>query len=238
MKIVIIGAMQNEVDYLKQNIPLINKKKVTSLDYEYIVGDYDLDRHIEVIIGVGGVGRVKSALLIANLNYVFKLDNNDYIINIGLAGGIGSSRLEDLVIGKGCFYGDVDVRGFASKYRYGQMSGCPLVFKGDERLIDLLSKSNLNLNYGDICTTEAFVTNKDTCDNLIKKFFSDLNVLAFDMESAAYAQSAYAFGNNFLSIRYISDLIGGSSQDTDYKENENRSLKKPYKAIMWILENI
>ena len=238
MKVVIIAAMQEEIDYLARFIPLVNKKEVTSFNYKYIVGDYDMERGIEVIIGISGVGRVASALLMANLNYTFSLSRDDYIINVGTAGGIGPVSVGDSVVGVGSLYGDVNLNIFESKYRYGQMSHCPLVFKGNEYLVNLLKKSDLGLKFGDICTSEAFMVDKDKCERLISDHFSDLHILAFDMESAAYAQSAYLQNNNFLAIRYISDCIGMEKQDEVFEASIENSSIKALKICLYLLDNM
>ena len=238
MKVVIIAAMQEELDTLTRHIPLVNKKVVKSGIYEYIVGDYDLERGIEVIIGVSGVGRVASAILMTNLNDTFKLAKDDYIINYGTAGGNSKVSVGDIVVGINTLYGDVNLNIFESKYRYGQMSHCPLTFSGDERLIKLLKKSDLRLKYGDICTNEAFMVDKNKCDKLINDYFSDLDIKAFDMESAAYAQSAYMLGNNFLAIRYISDVIGMPNQDMVFEEMLKEADRMAINICLYILDNL
>lgn len=238
MKVVIIAAMQEELDTLTRYIPLVNKRIITSGNYKYTIGDYDLERGIEVIIGISGVGRVASALLISDLNHTFNLTKDDYIINLGTAGGINKVNVGDIVVGQNTLYGDVNLNIFASQYRYGQMSHCPLTFSGDERLVKLLKKSDLKLKYGDICTNEAFMVDKDKCNKLINDYFSDLNIMAFDMESAAYAQSAYLIGNNFLAIRYISDVIGMENQDDVFEASVMDADKVALKISLYILDNL
>ena len=238
MKVVIIAAMAEELNTLTRYIPLVNKKVVCSGIYEYIIGDYDLERGIEVIIGVSGVGRVASAILMTNLNDTFKLTKDDYIINYGTAGGNSKVSVGDIVVGVNTLYGDVNLNIFESKYRYGQMSHCPLTFPGDERLVKLLKKSDLRLKYGDICTNESFMVDKDKCDKLINDYFSDLDINAFDMESAAYAQSAYMLGNNFLAIRYISDVIGMPNQDMVFEEMLKEADRMAISICLYILDNL
>ena len=238
MKVVIIAAMPEEVNMLTRKIPLINKRSITSLNQEFIIGDYDLERGIEVIIGVSGVGRVASAILIANLNHTFKLTKDDYIINYGTAGGNDKVSVGDIVVGINTLYGDVNLNIFESKYRYGQMSHCPLTFSGNDKLVKLLKKSDLRLKYGDICTNESFMVDKDKCNKLINDYFSDLNIMAFDMESAAYAQSAYMLGNNFLAIRYISDVIGMPNQDMVFEEMLKEADRMAINICLYILDNL
>ena len=238
MKLVIIAAMQEEIDYLSRFIPLVNKRVINSKQYKYIVGDYDIERGIEVIIGISGVGRVASSLLMADINYTFNLTSEDYIINVGTAGGIGKVNVADVVVGVNSLYGDVNLNVFESKYRYGQMSHCPLNFEGAGSLVKLLKKSDLNLKFGDICTNEAFMIDPVQCNKLISDHFADFNILAFDMESAAYAQSAYMLGNNFLAIRYISDCIGMGEQEKVFEASLEDSSKKALKICLFLLDNI
>lgn len=238
MKFVIIAAMDKEVEYLTKNIPLVNKRTLDARGYKYVVGDYDLERNIEVIIGVSGVGRVASGLLLANLNYAFNLTCDDYVVNVGTAGGIGKVSIGDVVVGLGCVYGDVDLSVFAKDYRYGQMSGCPLEYKGNDKLINLLKKSALNLKMGHICTNESFMIDYDKASKLISDHFPDFNILAFDMESAAYAQAAMIFKNNFLAIRYISDVIGVGDQGDIHDSNLESSSMVALKICLYLLDNL
>ena len=82
------------------------------------------------------------------------------------------------------------------------------------------------------------MVDKDKCDKLINDYFGDLNIMAFDMESAAYAQSCMVMGNNFLAIRYISDVIGMPNQDIVFEEMLKEADRMAMNICLYILDNL
>ena len=66
--------------------------------------------------------------------------------------------------------------------------------------------------------------------------FSDLNVLAFDMESAAFAQCAHFYRMPFISIRAISDVIGDESQRNEFLNCFEESSKQSNIFLNKLLE--
>ena len=220
-KLAIVGAMDSEILYLKEKMEE-NKKIVVKevngfIFYEGKLFDKD------IILVKSGVGRVASAILFTTL--CMKYSDIDLVINVGIAGGYEGTKVGDIVVGKVSVYGDADLSAF-SKYVYGQMSSCPPYFMADEEVIEKINASKLDYKMGTICTNEKFMVDYKLAKDLIDTHFSDLNVLAFDMESAAFAQSAYVFNKAFVAIRAISDVIGANNQVDNYKMSfEEMSIK-------------
>lgn len=219
-KLAIVGAMDSEILYLKEKMEASNittKEENGFIFYEGKLFDKD------IILVKSGVGRAASAILFTTLSMIYK--DIDLIINVGIAGGYSGTSVGDIVVGKVAVYGDADLTAF-SKYVYGQMSSCPPYFDGDEETISKILKSNLDYKIGTICTNEKFMTDYNYATSLINSFFKDLNVLAFDMESAAFAQCAYLLNKRFIAIRAISDVIGDNDQVNNYKMSfEEMSIK-------------
>lgn len=233
MKILIVAAMDNEIaivlDKLKEN--KIDVKEIEGFKF-YLGNLYNK----EIILVQSGVGRINSGILItiAKLNFDF-----DLIINIGLAGGLKELSIYDIVVGEKTIYGDVDVTSYLNKYSYGQMPGCPRYFEGSKRVLDLI-KGDKDVHFGTICSCDKFTTNDEEVRKLINNYFSDLNVLAFDMESACFAQACYRLNIDFIAIRFISDIIGSDGQSDVYAKNEEdvQKFEKCNNYILRILEKI
>src|SRR5690606_12159144 len=100
-------------------------------------------------------------------------------------------------------YGDVDLSSIAD-VPYGQMANFPLLYPSDKSLIALITDAH----FGSICTNDKFISKVEDAAAIINHFPKEINILCFDMESAAYAQSCYFYNLPFLAIRAISDVIG------------------------------
>lgn len=198
MRLAIIGAMEEETEYL---VSLLDECKETKIyDYTFYQGKlYNND----VVLSTSGIGKVAASMLLTVLIENFEIDR---IVNVGVAGGMpGKVKVMDIVIGNQTIYHDVDVRAF--NYAYGQLPSNPRVFDGDKDLIKLVDGKK-----GTIITGDEFVTDANKIIEKVKKYFNEDNVLAFDMESAAYAQTAYKLKKPFLAIRAISDVSGAEEQ--------------------------
>ena len=123
-----------------------------------------------------------------------------------------------MVVAEQLVYADYDMTSDAcSNLRYGQIEHFPLTFKTDKEIVEKIKTvtNNENIYFGTIATGDQFVTNYEKVDDIVTNYFSDLNVLAFDMESCAIAHVCYLTKTKVLVIRSISDLIG-SSDAFDY----------------------
>ena len=211
--IALVGAMDSEIVYIKKCLQENGKVKEKNINgFTFFEGKIE---NKKIILVKSGVGRCASSILFTTMVTYYK--NIDLVINIGIAGGYKGMNPLDIVIGEKTVYGDVDISIFPS-YVYGQMASCPAYFEAPKDLIDKIIKSSVKCKVGCICTNEKFMTDYDLVKGLVDENFKDLNVLAFDMESAAFAQTAYHFNIPFISIRAISDVIGDSKQIEKYED--------------------
>lgn len=213
-KIAIVGAMDCEIEYMKD---IMEKEggvlSCTVNKFQFYFGTI---KGKEIILVKSGVGRVSAAMLLTTLVSNFR--GIDKVINIGIAGGYSNNlTIGDIVVGKNTVYGDVDLR-CVGDYVYGQMSSSPAYYKADVEVIEKLTLSGLKFRIGTICSCEKFTTDFEESTKLIKTYFDDLNVLAFDMESACFAQACNWFDMPFIAIRAISDVIGDENQAKKYKD--------------------
>lgn len=224
MRLAIIGAMEEETEYL---VSLLDECKETKIyDYTFYQGKlYNND----VVLSTSGIGKVAASMLLTVLIENFEIDR---IVNVGVAGGMpGKVKVMDIVIGNQTIYHDVDVRAF--NYAYGQLPSNPRVFDGDKDLIKLVDGKK-----GTIITGDEFVTDANKIIEKVKKYFNEDNVLAFDMESAAYAQTAHKLKKPFLAIRAISDVSGAEEQVEMYENALEEASLLVCKVLIELLKKI
>ena len=86
--------------------------------------------------------------------------------------------------------------------------------------------------YGSIVTADIFQNKRDGLEKLQKEEFSDFDILAVDMESAAIMHISTIFNTASVAIRAVSDVIGMPSQITNFYQYT----KKASEEISSILE--
>ena len=206
----IIGAMQVEIDEL---VPLIQNLKTKKINNRtFYVGNIE---NKEVVVVECGVGKVNASITTTMLLENFKID---YIINTGVAGGIGVNPL-DLVIGDKLVYHDFDISPLG--YEKGVIPGLGKIFNTDSNIRDLIETivkvNNISYKVGNIASGDIFATNKDVINGL------GMEISAIEMEGCAIAQTAKIYGIPFISIRVISDIIGENNQSVSFNLVEKKA---------------
>lgn len=197
MKIGIIGAMEEEIRYLKQVVT--NQEVHSQFSFDFIKGN--LGEH-EVIIVQSGIGKVNATICVVLLKQLY---NVDVIINTGSAGGVDPAlQVGDVVIAHSLIHHDVDVTGF--DYALGQMAGMPELYYPETQLVrlaqDVCRQLDIEPVIGQIASGDQFVNDSASIQRIRTAFPT---VRAVEMESAAIAQAAYVMGIPFVIIRAISD---------------------------------
>lgn len=227
MKIAIIAAMEEEAVEIKKHLNKISEIKINA--HTFFCGEMFSK---EVVLSVSGIGKVSAAILFTTL--VNNFNNIQKVINIGVAGGVfGKTKTNDVVVAKNIIYHDVDVTAF-TKYTFGQVPGYPAKYLGDKEVIELLKKDKVL--FGTIATGDKFIVSKEEVCQVADKSVDDF-ILAFDMESAAFAQCAYYFKIPFTSIRSISDVIGETSIK-GYDENLENACKSVTEIALDIIKKV
>lgn len=209
MKIGIIGAMEQEVAILREQIE--NCSTALDAGLEFYSGQ--LHGH-EVILTKSGIGKVAAAMAASLLLERF---SPDIIINTGSAGGYDPSlNVGDIVISNEVRHHDVDLTVFG--YEIGQVPQMPAAFNSDPKLITLAKQSLENLGteiMGDIKAVEGLICTGDTFMNdpaKVEYARSNFpNMIAVEMEAAAIAQVCHLFKIPFVVIRSLSDIAGKES---------------------------
>lgn len=204
--IAIIGAMQEEIDYLLNN--MTGQKKQTIAHCDFYTGKLTGQ---SVVLLKSGIGKVNAAMATTILQEKFR---PRIVINTGSAGGYSDQlNVGDLVISEDVVYHDVDVTSF--NYAYGQVPGMPETFRADQTLLEIteqaIEKLQLPKARGTIATGDSFMNDPERVKTLNNQF---QNLIAFEMEAAAVAQVCHQYDTPFVVIRALSDIAGKESTVT------------------------
>ncbi|HLQ73336.1 MAG TPA: 5'-methylthioadenosine/S-adenosylhomocysteine nucleosidase [Bacillota bacterium] len=203
MKIGIIGAMDEEIQYLLEE--MTHKKEREVAGSLFVEGKIHAK---DVVLLKSGIGKVNAAIATTILHERY---SPDAVINTGSAGGLDETcNVGDVVIASYVIHHDVDVTAF--NYDFGQVPGMPTRFLADEQLNKIIEKIVINhdtvAHIGAIATGDSFMNNKDQVAKVMKHFPS---TTAVEMEAASIAQVCHRYETPFVMIRALSDIAGKHS---------------------------
>ncbi|WP_371194900.1 5'-methylthioadenosine/adenosylhomocysteine nucleosidase [Glaciecola sp. SC05] len=204
MKIAIIGAMEEEITLLQEQLADCKTVSVSHLDV--FVGK--LNAH-EIFLAQSGIGKVASALAAALLIHQFA---PDLVINTGSAGGFDPDlNIGDIVIADSLMYHDVDVSHFG--YERGQVPSMPRHYVSDSTASGLAYEAaqelnNIQVKTGLICSGDSFIGSDEAAAEIRKAFPS---MKAVEMEGASIAQTCHMMDTPCVVIRSLSDIAGKTS---------------------------
>eukprot|EP01133_Synstelium_polycarpum_P012052 gene12052-14100_t len=212
-RIAIIGAMEEEVNQLRQDIQ--NEQVFQRAGCEIYTGFLDAAGTIQVALLRSGVGKVSAAMCTSILLDYF---HPDAVINFGTAGGLATSlAIGDIVVSSEVRYHDADVTAFG--YQLGQMAKCPPSFVAAEPLVALAEKitQQLNITYlrGLICTGDIFMNGGENLQRVIHNFPL---AIAAEMEAASIGHVCFRYGIPFVVVRAISDT-GNHDSTANFKDS-------------------
>jgi adenosylhomocysteine nucleosidase len=205
MKIAIIGAMEEEVTLLRENMQERTQETVAGCEFTF-----GKMHGKDVILLRSGIGKVNAAMSTTILLEKYK---PDCIINTGSAGGYNPAlNVGDAVISTEVRHHDVDVTAFG--YEYGQVPQLPAAFLADEKLVAAAVEASkeiedFQVEKGLIVTGDSFMEDPSRVE-FVRSKFNDLQ--AVEMEAAAVAQVAFQFNVPFVIIRSLSDIAGKESE--------------------------
>lgn len=206
--IAIIAAMQEEMYFLLEELEGKVEKRIHN--FTFYLGNYF---NHKIILARSGIGKVAASHLLTILLDHFEID---LVINTGTAGGYENDlSLYDIVIANKCGYHDVDITAF--NYQFGQMAGCPPFFNTCEEILNLIKKLN-SFHIGAILSGDQFISSFNEASFKVENYFSNDNVLAFDMESTAIAHLCYLREKKFMIIRIISDVLNFKGDKEDFSK--------------------
>ena len=204
MKIAIIGAMEEEVEILRNKMEDLQQETIAGCEFN--IGKLD---GADVVLLKSGIGKVNAAMSTAILLEKYA---PSVVINTGSAGGFSPElKVGDVVISTEVVHHDVDVTIFG--YAYGQVPQLPPTFKADEKLIAIAEEAakkieEVQVVKGLIATGDSFMNDPERVQ-FVRGKFPELQ--ASEMEAAAIAQVSHQFGIPFIVIRALSDIAGKES---------------------------
>ncbi|AWK40839.1 5'-methylthioadenosine/S-adenosylhomocysteine nucleosidase [Photorhabdus laumondii subsp. laumondii] len=203
MKVGVIGAMEQEVTLLRNQIE--DRQTLSRGGCEIYTGKLN---GVEIALLKSGIGKVSAAI---GTTLLLEHCQPDVIINTGSAGGLDPKlQIGDIVVSREVRYHDTDVTAFG--YEPGQMAQCPAAFVADDQLIDLAEKCihslNLNAVRGLICSGDAFINGAEPLARIRATF---PQVTAVEMEAAAIGHVCHQYNTPFVVVRAISDVADKES---------------------------
>ena len=229
-KIGIIGAMELEVEALKEQMDVKNIVEKASMKfYEGTL------RGKDVVIVQCGIGKVNAGICVQILADLFQVDA---VINTGVAGSLRAEiNIGDIVVSTDACEHDMDVT--ALGYKQGiipQMKES--FFKADRQLveaaIEVCREVNPDINVypeirvfeGRVVSGDQFISGEEIKNKLIDLF----DGFCTEMEGAAIAHAAFLNEIPYVVIRAISDKADGSAH-MDYPEFERAAAAHSAKLV-------
>ncbi|SHK49996.1 methylthioadenosine nucleosidase [Clostridium cavendishii DSM 21758] len=210
MTLGIIGAMSEELEILLKD--MIVEEKNTKANMVFHKGRLWGKNVVAVVCGIG---KVNAAICTQILISEYRIDK---IINVGVAGGIGTHIYPgNVVIGNSLVQHDMDTSAFGDKI--GQIPRLDTYdFKCDAELVKLAKEAcdenkDINSFVGRIVTGDQFVANVEK----IRWLSYEFEALACEMEGGSIAHVCYLNSIPFVVIRSISDNANNGAH-MDYQE--------------------
>ena len=223
-KIGIIGAMELEVEALKEQMDVKNIVEKASMKfYEGTL------RGKDVVIVQCGIGKVNAGICVQILADLFQVDA---VINTGVAGSLRAEiNIGDIVVSTDACEHDMDVT--ALGYKQGiipQMKES--FFKADRQLVEAAIEvcrevnPDINVYEGRVLSGDQFISGEEIKNKLIDLF----DGFCTEMDGAAIAHAAFLNEIPYVVIRAISDKADGSAH-MDYPEFERAAAAHSAKLV-------
>lgn len=232
MKLGIIGAMQVEVETLKQNMTEL--KTTERCGMSFFEGKLE---GLPVVVVVCGVGKVNAALCVQILCDCYCVT---HIVNTGVAGSLDAKLdIGDFVISVDAMYHDFDCQSINSEYLVGQVPGMSVhSFPADEKLVEFAYAAADEIHPGHACKGRVASGDQFVCSRAAKnKIISDTGALCTEMEGAAIAHASWRNETPFVVIRAISDKADDSAE-MDFPTFEAIAAKRCAAVTQMLAKNL
>ena len=227
----IIGAMEEEVAALKEEMQMQETKEIAGMTFVkgVLCGK-------EAVVVRSGIGKVNAALCAQILASVFGVHA---LINTGIAGSL-DARIDigDIVISTDALYHDMDATTFGDPA--GQVPRMDVFsFPADPGLVELAREANEEANpdirtfVGRVVSGDQFISDADV-KSRIKRLFDPL---CTEMEGAGIAHAAYLNHISCVIIRAISDKADNSATE-DYPAFEKKAIVHSVRLVRALLPKI
>lgn len=210
MKIGVIGAMQMEIDNLKESMENITSETISGVTYvSGEIGDK------EVVAAVSGVGKVFAAICTEAMILTYHVD---MVINIGVAGTLCKELgVMDVAVADQVVQHDMNTSALGDPV--GLLSGINEVFlPTDEKMRRLLCECLMDKGFrykvGTVATGDLFLHKPDQKALIHERF----HAIAGEMEGGSIGHVCYVNKIPFAVLRSISDGEGGAMDYATFAE--------------------
>lgn len=231
MTIGIIGAMEEEVAVLKQEMEIEETVEYASMQFckGVLCGR-------QVVIVRSGIGKVNAGICAQILADKFDVGT---LINTGIAGSLDATiDIGDMVISTDLVEHDMDATIFGDPL--GQVPRMDTFsFPADETLMEKAVAANKEANpdiqtfTGRIVSGDQFVSSAEVKEKLVEHFQAKCT----EMEGAAIAHAAYLNHISCVIIRAISDKADNSAT-MDYPTFEKKAIEHSIRLVRSLLPRI
>ena len=231
MRIGIIGAMEEEVAQLKQEMKIEETIDYASMQFckGQLCGK-------DVVIVRSGIGKVNAGICAQVLVDKFEVD---VLVNTGIAGSLDAAiDIGDMVVSTDLVEHDMDASIFGDPI--GQIPRMDTFsFPADASLVEKAVAANQEVNpdiqtfTGRIVSGDQFISSAEAKERLVSNFQAKCT----EMEGAAIAHAAYLNGVSCVIIRAISDKADNSAT-MDYPTFEKKAIEHSVRLIRHLLPQI
>ena len=227
MKIGIIGAMQMEVDNLKEAMENQTITQVSGISF--VSGTIG---NVEVVAAVCGVGKVFAAICAEAMILKFDVE---MVINIGVAGTLTKDLgVLDVAVATQVMQHDMDTSALGDPV--GLISGInQIFFETDEKMrtimCECLKDKGVKYLPGTIATGDLFVHDTEKKAQIRERF----GAIAAEMEGGSIGHVCFVNQVPFLVLRAISDGDGGAM---DYQTFAEKAAMVSIEVVLEFIERI
>jgi adenosylhomocysteine nucleosidase len=219
-KIGIIGAMDSEVNSLKDSMHIERRETIASM--EFCIGTLDGKA---VVVCQCGMGKVNAGICASTMIHNYNVKK---IINTGVAGSLSDDlEIGDIVISVSATQHDFDVSPIGFEEREIPYTGLS-EFPADATLIAGAEKAvtecapEIGYLKGLVCSGDQFIDTVEKKNAILAKCPDGL---CCEMEGGAIAQTCHLYDTPFVILRCVSDKPDGSGA-ADYEEFEKQAAKR------------
>lgn len=208
MRIGVIGAMDEEIHYMKQALDIYGES-VHAMG-KYFEGTY---ANKEVVLCKSGVGKVNAAITTQILIDRFKVT---HILFTGVAGALHPElEIGDIVISSSALQHDMDASALGPHFPQGTIpmfdhesdfAACPRLVQLAEKAADKIN--GVQVRTGRVLSGDQFIANRET----VEKYYHQFDGACIEMEGSAVAQTSFLNDIPFVIIRSISDKANGEAE--------------------------
>jgi len=229
-RIGIIGAMEDEVSAIRQQMNITDTQTIASM--EFCCGTL---KGKETVVVQCGMGKVNAGICAQMLISVFGVNA---VVNTGVAGSLNNDiNIGDIVISTDAVQHDFDVSaiGFAK----GEIPYTGLyAFEADKTLRAKAAEAvkavspDTGIFEGRVCSGDQFIASKEQKKRIIEQF----NGYCAEMEGAAIAQVCHLNHIPFVIIRAISDKAD-DSEEVSFEIFAKKAAAISASAVIHMIEN-